>query len=147
MKPFKRILVATDLTPASRSAVSEAVALAKENGAELMIAHVCETPSISQEAAIAPGVYDEWTRNLKETAQERLQPLLEESRKEGVHAGVLVLFGAPYEAIVEAAQSNNADLIIVGTHGRKGVSRLFLGSVASRVISTAHCPVMTVRAA
>jgi nucleotide-binding universal stress UspA family protein len=147
MKPFKRILVATDLTPASRSAVDEALALAKENGAELMIAHVCETPNITQAAAIAPNVYDEWNRNLKEGAQERLEPFLEEARKEGVHAGALVLFGTPYEAIVEAAQANNADLVVLGTHGRKGVSRFFLGSVASRVISTSPCPVMTVRAA
>ena len=58
-----------------------------------------------------------------------------------------MLFGTPYEAIVEAALENNADLVILGTHGRKGVSRFFLGSVASRVISTAPCPVMTVRAA
>jgi len=147
MKPFKRILVATDLTPASRSAVSEAVELAKENEAELMIAHVCQTPSISQASAIAPRVYDEWSRNVKEAAQEQLQPILEEARKEGIHAAALVLFGEPYEAIVEAAQKNNADLVILGTHGRKGVSRFFLGSVASRVISTAPCPVMTVRAA
>jgi universal stress protein A len=147
MKPFKRILVATDLTPASQSAVSEAVALAKENGAELMIAHVCHTPSISQASAIAPCVYDEWTRNLKEAAQEQLQPILEEARREGIHAGALIAFGEPFEAIVEAAQKNNADLVILGTHGRKGVSRFFLGSVASRVISTAPCPVMTVRAA
>jgi nucleotide-binding universal stress UspA family protein len=147
MKPFKRILVATDLTPASRAALSEGMTLAKDNGAELMIAHVCGSPSVTQAAAIATSIYDEWVRNLKDQAQESLRPLLDEARREGVHAGALVLFGAADEAIVEAAETNNADLIIVGTHGRHGVSRLFLGSVASRVISTALCPVITVRAA
>lgn len=147
MKPFKRILVATDLTAASQSAVDEALALAKENEAELMIAYAYETPNLMQAAAISPNVYDEWKRNLRDDAQERLQPFLEEARKQGVHAGALVLSGAPYEAIVEAAQDNNADLVVVGTHGRTGVSRFFLGSVASRVISTAPCPVMTVHAA
>jgi universal stress protein A len=147
MKPFERIMVATDLTPASQSALDEALVLAKENGAELMLAHVCEAPNLSQAAAVSPKVYDEWRRNLKAGAQERLQPYLDKAREEGVHAGALVLFGAPDEAIIEAAQTNNADLVVLGTHGRKGVSRLFLGSVASRVISTAPCPVMTVRAA
>jgi nucleotide-binding universal stress UspA family protein len=147
MKPFKRILVATDLTEASRSAVDEALALAKENEAELMIAHVCEKPNVTHAAAISPEVFDEWRRNLKEAAQDRLRLFVDEARGEGVHAGVLVLFGTPYEAIVEAAQANNADLVVLGTHGRKGVSRFFLGSVASRVISTSPCPVMTVRAA
>jgi len=147
MKLFQRILVATDLTPASKSAIGEALTLAKENGAELMIAHVCEKPNVTQAAAIAPQVFDEWTANLKQAAQDRLRPFVDEARGEGVHAAALVLFGTPYEAIVEAAQSNNADLVVLGTHGRKGVSRFFLGSVASRVISTAPCPVMTVRAA
>jgi nucleotide-binding universal stress UspA family protein len=58
----------------------------------------------------------------------------------------LVLAGAADEAITEAAKDNDADLVIMGTHGRKGVSRLFLGSVASRVIATAPCPVMTIHA-
>jgi nucleotide-binding universal stress UspA family protein len=146
MKPFKRILVATDLTAASQSAVDTALALAKENEAELMIAYAFDTPTLTQ-ATIAPNVYDEWTRNLRNDAQERLQPFLAEARKQGVHAGALVLSGAPYEAIVEAAQDNNADLVVMGTHGRTGISRFFLGSVASRVISTAPCPVMTVHAA
>jgi universal stress protein A len=145
MKLFKRILVATDLTPTSQSAMNEALTLAKEDGAELMVAHVCETPNITQ--AIAPAVFDEWKGNLKSGAYEALQPFIDEAHEGGVHAGALVLFGTPYEAIVEAALENNADLVILGTHGRKGVSRFFLGSVASRVISTAPCPVMTVRAA
>ncbi|HEX7253007.1 MAG TPA: universal stress protein, partial [Thermoanaerobaculia bacterium] len=54
--------------------------------------------------------------------------------------------GAPDEAITAAARDQKADLVVMGTHGRKGVSRFFLGSVASRVISTSECPVMTVRA-
>ena len=58
---------------------------------------------------------------------------------------ILILTGFADEAIIEAARQEGADLIVMGTHGRRGASRLFLGSVASRVISTASCPVMTVR--
>jgi nucleotide-binding universal stress UspA family protein len=147
MKSFKRIMVATDLTSASVPVTREAIALAKENGAELLIAHAYEPPNLAQAEAVAPGVYDEWNRNLRKDIEERLQPLLEDARKQGVQAGALVLAGAPHEAIAEAAKDNNVDLVMMGTHGRKGVSRFFLGSVASRVISTAPCPVLTIRAA
>ncbi|HYV40715.1 MAG TPA: universal stress protein, partial [Thermoanaerobaculia bacterium] len=77
----------------------------------------------------------------------KLPGLVENAAKEGVKAEPLVLMGEPYEAIAGAARDTGADLVVMGTHGRKGVSRFFLGSVAARVISTAPCPVMTIRAA
>ena len=147
MNPFKRIIVATDLTPASEPAVLEAALLAKENGADLLITHVYRPPSISQAQSASGGVYEEWDRNIRAEVEAKLRVLVENVAKEGVKAEALVLAGQPYEAIVEAAKLNDADLVVMGTHGRKGVARFFLGSVASRVISTAPCPVMTVRAA
>lgn len=147
MNPFKRIIVATDLTPASEPAVLEAALLAKENGADLLVTHVYRPPSISQAQSVAGGVYEEWDRNIRAEVEGKLRVLVENVAKEGVRAEALVLAGQPYEAIVEAAKLNDADLVVMGTHGRKGVARFFLGSVASRVISTAPCPVMTVRAA
>jgi nucleotide-binding universal stress UspA family protein len=62
-----------------------------------------------------------------------------------VNAEALILSGSPQEAIEEAAKAIGAELIVVGTHGRTGVPRFFLGSVAARVVSTAPCPVLTVR--
>ena len=147
MNPFKRIIVATDLTPASEPAVLEAALLAKENGADLLIAHVYRPPSISQAQSEAGVVYEEWDRNIRAEVEGKLRVLVQNAAEEGVKAEALVLTGQPYEAIVEAAKLNDADLVVMGTHGRKGVARFFLGSVASRVISTAPCPVMTVRAA
>ncbi len=147
MNPFRRIIVATDLTPASEPAVLEASLLAKENGADLFIAHVYRPPSISQAQSEAGGVYAEWDRNIRAEIEGKLALLVENVAKDGVKAETLVLAGEPYEAIVEAARLNDADLVVLGTHGRKGVARFFLGSVAARVISTAPCPVMTVRAA
>jgi nucleotide-binding universal stress UspA family protein len=147
MKPFHRILVATDFTLASESALAEAIAMAKGDGTELLIAHAYQPPSAPQAEAVAPGVYDEWVRNLRERVEEKLQPLVQKARNEGIPAEALVLSGTPDEAITEAAAQEGADLVIVGTHGRKGVSRFFLGSVASRVISTAPCPVLTIHAA
>jgi nucleotide-binding universal stress UspA family protein len=147
MKPFKRIIVATDLSPASEPALKEAVGLAKENGAELLIAHAYQPPSVAEAQSISAGVYEEWDQNIRAEVRGRLQELVEDAAKEGVKAELLILKGTPYEAIAEAARVNEADLVVLGTHGRKGVSRFFLGSVAARVISTAPCPVLTVRAA
>ena len=147
MKPFHRILVATDFSEASTPAFKEAILMAKENGAELMIANAYRPPNIIEADSVAFGVYEEWDRNLRAEIEGKLNALVEEARKAGVDARPLILPGVPYEAITDAAKENDADLVIMGTHGRKGVARLFLGSVASRVISTAPCPVMTVRAA
>ncbi len=147
MKPFNRIMVATDFTDASKPAFEEAIELAKKNGAELLISHAYQPPNVVQADAVAPGVYEEWDHNLRTQVEQKLQGLVDDAKKAGVQAKPLVLTGAPYEAIVEGAKDKKADLVVMGTHGRKGVSRFFLGSVASRVISTAPCPVMTVRAA
>ena len=58
---------------------------------------------------------------------------------------VAVVAGHPADAIVREARERGADLIVMGTHGRTGLAKLFLGSVASRVVTAAHCPVLTVR--
>lgn len=147
MTSFQRIIVATDLTPASEPAVAEAFLLAKENGAELLIAHAYRPLSVADMQSVDPGVYAQWDQDIRADVEGKLQVVVENAVKEGIKARPLVLVGPPYEAIAEAARVNETDLVILGTHGRKGVSRIFLGSVAARVISAAPCPVMTIRAA
>ena len=147
MNSFHKILFATDFTPASEPAFRQALDLAFSDGAELWIAHVYEPPSLMDAQSIAAGVYEEWDQALRAEAERRLTPLVDRARERGVKARALVLSGMPYEAISEAAREKGADLLVVGTHGRTGVARLFVGSVASRVISTAPCPVLAVRAA
>jgi len=147
MKRFRRILVATDLTETSDAAVEEAVEMARESGAELLIAHAYTPPNVTQADSVAAGVYEEWDQNLRAEVERRLRPLVERARRRLVVARPLVLPGIPYQAITGAAEENGVDLVVIGTHGRGALSRFFLGSVAARVISTASCPVMTVRAA
>ena len=147
MKPFHRILVATDLSPVSVPAIEESIAMAKEYGAELLIAHAYHGPSVVEAQSISSAVYEEWDRNLRAGVEEKIQPLVEEARKEGVDARPLIVEGSAHHAIAQAAKDNGADLVIMGTHGRKGVARFFMGSVAARVIASAPCPVMTVPAA
>jgi nucleotide-binding universal stress UspA family protein len=147
MKAFQRILFATDLTPASMPAFEEVIELAAHFHAELIVVHAYEPPNIAQATAVGGGVYEEWDQNLRNESEARLAPLIEQARRAGIRARSLLVSGSPGETIAQEAESTAADLVVMGTHGRKGVSRLFLGSVASHVISTAHCPVMTVRAA
>ena len=143
---FQRILVATDFSPASSAALEQAVKVASAAGAELLIAHTCKEPGPPETGFLPEAAYEDWKRAARTQAQNRLQPLLEQVRRQGVAARALVLRGFPEEALVDAARKHGADLIVLGTHGRRGAERFFLGSVAARVASTAGCPVMTVRA-
>jgi len=147
MKMFQRILVATDFSPASTPAFEQSVKMAKRDGALLLIAHAYQEPGLVELSHAPARVYEEWDQKLREGVERKLRPLVEYARKEGVEARAMVLTGFADEAIIEAAKQQRVDLIVMGTHGRRGAARLFLGSVASRVISTAPCPVMTVRSA
>ena len=147
MKMFRRILVATDFSPASTPALEQSVKMAKRDEALLLIAHAYQEPGLVELSHAPAKVYEEWDQKLREAVERKLRPLVEYARKEGVEARALLLTGFADEAIIEAAKQEGADLIVMGTHGRRGAARLFLGSVASRVISTAPCPVMTVRSA
>jgi nucleotide-binding universal stress UspA family protein len=144
---FERILLATDFSPASAPALEQAVKMARRDGALLLIAHAYQEPGLVDLSHAPARVYEQWDQALRENVEKKLQALVEYVRNQGVEAKALLLKGFADEAIIEAAKQQGADLIVIGTHGRRGAARLFLGSVASRVISTAPCPVMTVRSA
>ena len=92
---------------------------------------------------ISPTAYEQLERSGRQWAQKALAGLVAKARAAGVKADARVLEGVPHEQIVRA--SRKADLVVLGTHGRTGVARFFLGSVAGRVASSAKTPVLTVR--
>jgi nucleotide-binding universal stress UspA family protein len=147
MGKLSRILVATDFSPASAPAVAEAVKLAREAAAELLLVYAYEPPGAATFGGYIPSVSlsDEIEQALRTGGQRSLEPLVEDARRQGVRATGRVLRGVPYLAITQAAAADRSDLIVLGTHGFGALSRFLLGSVAQRVIATAHCPVMTVR--
>lgn len=146
MSRIRRILLPTDFSSASRAAFKRALELARTNRAQLIIAHVIEpTMPMIGEGYIPPQTYATIEASARSYAERGLDKLLKQARKAGVRATTRVLEGAPHERIVRAARGLRADLIVMGTHGRGGLARLIVGSVASRVIALAHCPVMTVR--
>jgi universal stress protein A len=140
-------LYATDYSKASGRALDEAVNLARQNKAELLVAHVIEplTSYVSDEDFGGAELYMRLEETTMREAQASIKKLMQRLEHLGVKAKSLLLKGTPHEQIVKAAKNRKADMIVLGTHGRKGLSKLFLGSVAGRVVSTAHCPVVTVR--
>ena len=140
------ILHPSDFSPASRPALAEAIAVAKQQRAQLLIVHVLATviPMIS-EGYMPARTYDELARAGRADAERRLDALVARAKKAGVRATGLVLEGTAAQQIVRAAQNHRAALIVMGTHGRTGLAKLLVGSVAERVVGSAPCPVMTVR--
>lgn len=146
-KRFSRILYATDYSKASAPALDEAVALAKQNGAELLVLHVIDPvpPYVAGEDIGGAELYMKLETTTKQQAQASMQKVMEKLKKLKVNAKSLLLRGTAHEQIVRTAKNRRANLIVIGTHGRTGLSKLLMGSVASRVVSMAHCPVLTVR--
>jgi len=146
MSGFRRILHASDFSTASRAAFNRAVELARADRAGLTVAHVM-TPFVPYvgEGYATPQAYEAIVAAARTEARRQLDRLLRRARARGVRAQGLLLEGVPHDRIARAARARRADLIVIGTHGRTGLARLFLGSVAARVIAVAPCPVLTVR--
>jgi nucleotide-binding universal stress UspA family protein len=146
MPRVRRILHPSDFSRASTAAFRRAVDMAKTNRAELLLLHVLEpVVAIPLEGYISPKVYQDLEVSGRAAAQKQLGALVAKARKAGVKATSVLLDGFPADQIARAARSRRADVVVIGTHGRTGVSRFFMGSVASRVVALAHCPVLTVR--
>jgi nucleotide-binding universal stress UspA family protein len=145
VKATKRILHPTDFSPASEPAFEYALESARRDGATLVVAYVVEPISAHADESFAV-----WRPQLEEaadaTARKELEARLARAKAVDVPAADLLLHGWPPEQIVKAAVSEGADVIVMGTHGRTGLRRLMLGSVAQQVVALAPCPVVTIRA-
>jgi nucleotide-binding universal stress UspA family protein len=146
MAQMRRILFASDFSKASGKAFAAAVAMAKANHAALTIVHVVVpfTP-IVPEQYILTATWDAIDRQARRLSKTQLGRLIRKAQQAGVRAAGAVLEGDPAQQILKAARSRRADLLVIGTHGRTGLAKFFVGSVAGRLVATASCPVMTVR--
>jgi universal stress protein A len=145
---IKRILIPIDFSEVSLQALDYAVELGKPFGAELVAVHVVEpiyyaTPADVYGPSANLGMLLEEQQRV---AAEQLAELEEKLVKRGATIETVMESGVPYQKIVALADERKVDLIIMATHGRTGLSHLLLGSVAERVVRSAACPVLTVRA-
>jgi nucleotide-binding universal stress UspA family protein len=148
MRAIRRVMFASDLSPASRAAFRKAVELAKASRAALTIVHV-RAPVIVTSAGeptyVDARLWQEADAASRRASQAQLDRLVAAARKGGVRASGLLLQGMPTQRLVQAARARRADVLVLGTHGRTGLRGVLLGSVAARVAATAPCPVLTVR--
>jgi nucleotide-binding universal stress UspA family protein len=133
--PIGRILVPTDFSLCSLTAVEHAEELALRFAAELILLH-------AEEILVAGPEVTGLTHGAAERELERAG---EQLRSHHVKTRVLLRPGLAVDEILEAAERERASLIVMGTHGRKGLKHMLLGSVAERVVRSAPCPVLTVR--
>ena len=146
--PARRpLLHATDFSAASRPAFAKALELAKAIGTDVVVAHVLNAalPVMSDEA-ISPPTYEGLRRAGRTWANRQLDGLIGRARSAGVRATPIVCEGNEAAEIARLARSRRASMIVLGTHGRTGLKRALLGSVAARVLTLAPCPVLTVPA-
>jgi universal stress protein A len=142
----KSVLYATDFSRPSLAALPHAIAAAKERRAELIVLHVLPPPIGPDAMGYVPSrMYDEMKAAVVKDAQRRLAVLVARVSRARLRARSLLVEGLPQEEIPRTARRVKAALVVVGTHGRTGIARLLMGSVAAQVIGTSPCPVLTIR--
>jgi nucleotide-binding universal stress UspA family protein len=148
MLAIRNVVIATDFSECSDAALAYAREICRTFGAQLHPLHVVETLAAPDVAGMGGYVAAMPTlqHELEEAARKQLDERLTEEDRGPLQAEAVVRTGdGPARAIIEFAGETRADLIVLGTHGRRGLSHLVMGSVAERVVRTATCPVLTVR--
>jgi nucleotide-binding universal stress UspA family protein len=143
---YKKILVPTDGSEASQQAVATAIEIARLAAAEIVALSVAEPyPLVSAEAAMAIDLGVE-SEQRERVAREIVDRVAEAARATGISCQTVVAYSTlPHEAIMETATANQCDLIFMGAHGRRGLSRLLAGSVTQNVLAHASIAVMVLR--
>ena len=146
---YKRILVATDGSTLSKKAVTSAIGLASACGAELLALKVVPRyPQAYFEGSIPLSVQDvsRVEKQWMDTAQAAVDAVVKSAKAKNVVAkGITAKSDIVSDAIIAAAKKQNADLIVMASHGRKGIKRLLLGSETQQVLTHSHVPVLVLR--
>jgi len=140
-RPFSAVLLATDLSPTSTPAEDEALRLAARLHARLLAVSVIDPGSLR----LPGGRFSSRVDQVRDQRESAAQALMARGKGDGIACEFLVWEGDPGEAIVDAARAERVDLIVLGSHGRRGVNRSIFGSVSDHVVRHAPCPVVVVR--
>ena len=141
MLNYTRILCPVDIEESSNTGIQLAGALAKESDATLYILHVAKIPAADMDVPVPFSANPRWEKDARSTLEVRAREALDDT----VHYQIEVRSGLPDRDIVRVAGELGVDLIVIATHGRRGLKHFAFGSVAERVIREASCPVLVIR--
>lgn len=146
---LRKILVPTDFSESAEQAFLHAAAIARWSGAELIVLHVVE--KFMDHSLVYSDMWPfqkpvrQYYKELEERTAARLDAQVEKLVGPGVTFRVIVTTGAPPGEIVQAAEREGVDLVVIATHGRGGIAQALLGSTTDRVLRKAPCPVLVIR--
>jgi nucleotide-binding universal stress UspA family protein len=148
MNKIKKILAPTDISELSKVGVRWALEIAKSDGAEVIVYHVVRHPILFHDDDFSPDmtlpVIDEIVEERKKLLEEYLKGHFADLTP-GLKISIVVEMGIPYRVILDKAEKEKADLIVMSTHGRTGLIHMLIGSVTERVVREAICPVLSIR--
>jgi nucleotide-binding universal stress UspA family protein len=143
---FKRILVPTDGSELSSKAIAAAIDLAKTLGASVIGMTTLEPYSYSNLSEYRPETLDDYEARMDQMGAERLGKIADGAARAGVPVETVALKSfSPYEAIIDTAKARNCDLIVMASHGRRGLNAVLLGSETQKVLTHSAIPVMVYR--
>ena len=141
---IKHILVPIDFSPYADQALEYAIELAQKLHARITLLHVIHLmPWMTGDSVtLAPGIFLE---EIETEAEQLMQMSLGRLHHTGLSGETMIVYGVPFQSIIDTAKDKSADLIVMGTHGRTGLPHTLIGSVAERVVRMAPCPVLVTR--
>ncbi len=144
---IKTILFPTDFSNGARAAMDSALSLAKDYDAKLVLLYVIQDISIAEWYIPSSISAADFTEEMKTSAGKEMEKWAVEAKAKVKDVDQMVVHGVPFVEIIRTAKEKNADLIVIGTHGRTGIDHMLFGSTAEKVVRKSPCPVLTVRIA
>lgn len=141
MKDIKQIVVPIDLEKNTQKLIDFAIYMANKFDSEISLFHGVEFVAMG-EMALGNFSYDDYSSARVNFAKKKLEEIVQDTTGKCKKCSSKVVVGDVVDEIVDYAKSRKADMIIIGTHGKRGLEKILLGSVADRVLKTAHCPVL-----
>ncbi len=146
---IERILVPIDFSEMTEAVIEHACYLGRQLGSRLTLMHVVHVPPLAEastwlDPVISPSIEQDIRKQMKEKSTSRMTEIAESCKAEGVETDTVIKIGIPFDEIIKAIGDRDIDLVVMGTHGRTGLSHIIIGSVAERVVRRAPCSVFCI---
>ncbi|MFZ1728493.1 MAG: universal stress protein [Bacteroidota bacterium] len=147
MPQISRIVVPIDFSEYSKKAFRYAIDFAQTFNAEMVLVYVVEPIIYPADFSFGQVALPSMDREMHERGLEQLNTLIEKEVPKGINARCVIRTGKPFVEIIQTAQDEKADLIIIATHGHSGIEHALFGSTAEKVVRKSQCPVLSIRSA